>query len=184
MAGNKQWIYARKPVAEVGPDNFDLRETEMPEPKAGEVLVRSMLLSLDPASRAWMQGTTYRSQLNPGDVMAGWGLGEVVSSATKGFDPGDMVSGELGWQQYAAISAHALTKHDRKHKPEHIRTRHHRTHRLFRHARCGTAAPGRDRPRLGCRRCGRLHRRPDREDQRLPGRRHHARSRQVQMDRR
>jgi NADPH-dependent curcumin reductase CurA len=31
-----------------------------------------------------------------------------------------MVSGELGWQQYAAISAHALTKHDRKHKPEHI----------------------------------------------------------------
>jgi hypothetical protein len=120
MAGNKQWIYARKPVAEVGLDNFDLRETEMPEPKAGEVLVRSMLLSLDPASRAWMQGTTYRSQLNPGDVMAGWGLGEVVSSATKGFEPGDMVSGELGWQQYAAISAHALAKHDRKHKPEHI----------------------------------------------------------------
>ena len=120
MAGNKQWIYARKPVAEVGPDNFDLRETAMPSPKAGEVLVRSTLLSIDPASRAWMQGTTYRSQLNPGDVMAGWAVGEVVSSTTKGFETGDIVSGEFGWQQYAAMPAGSLTKHDRKHKPEHI----------------------------------------------------------------
>jgi len=120
MAVNKQWIYARKPVAEVGPENFDLVEGPMPEPKAGEVLVRTTLLSLDPASRAWMQGATYRSQLNPGDLMAGWGLGEVVSSNTKGFEPGDLVSGEYGWQQYAAFSAKALTKHDKKHKPEHI----------------------------------------------------------------
>jgi len=120
MAVNKQWIYARKPVAEVGPENFDLVEGPMPEPKTGEVLVRTTLLSLDPASRAWMQGATYRSQLNPGDLMAGWGLGEVVSSNMKGFEPGDLVSGEYGWQQYAAFSAKALTKHDKKHKPEHI----------------------------------------------------------------
>jgi NADPH-dependent curcumin reductase CurA len=120
MGANKQWIYARKPVAEVGPENFELRETEIPEAKAGEVLVRSTLLSLDPASRAWMQGTTYRSQLNPGEVMAGWGVGEVVSSTAKGFAAGDLVSGELGWQQYAALPASLLTRHDRKHEPEHI----------------------------------------------------------------
>jgi NADPH-dependent curcumin reductase CurA len=52
--------------------------------------------------------------------MAGWGLGEVVSSNAKGFEPGDLVSGEYGWQQYAALPARALTKHDKKHKPEHI----------------------------------------------------------------
>ncbi len=120
MTQNRQWIYARKPASEVGPENFDLREGPAPEPKAGEVLVRTTLLSLDPASRAWMQGATYRSQLNPGDVMAGWGLGEVVSSNAKGFEPGDLVSGEYGWQQYAALPARALTKHDKKHKPEHI----------------------------------------------------------------
>ena len=120
MAANKQWIYARKPTAEVGPDNFDLKEAPVPEPKAGEVLVKTTLLSLDPASRAWMQGATYRSQLNPGDLMAGWGLGEVVSSNAKGFEPGDLVSGEYGWQQYAAMPARALTKHDKQHKPEHI----------------------------------------------------------------
>jgi len=117
---NRQWIYARKPASEVGPDNFDLRESAVPEPKPGEVLVKTTLLSLDPASRAWMQGATYRSQLNPGDVMAGWGLGEVVSSNAKGFEPGDLVSGEYGWQQYAAMPARALTRHDKKHKPEHI----------------------------------------------------------------
>ena len=117
---NRQWIYARKPNAEVGPENFDLREAPMPEPGDGEVLVRATHLSLDPASRAWMQGATYRSQLNPGDVMAGWGIGEVVKSNTDKFAPGDRVSGEFGWQEYSAHAARALTKHDKSHKPEHI----------------------------------------------------------------
>jgi NADPH-dependent curcumin reductase CurA len=117
---NRQWIYARKPNAEVGPENFDLKDAPMPEPGAGEVLVRSTYLSLDPASRAWMQGATYRSQLNPGDVMAGWGLGEVVKSNTDKFVPGDLVSGEFGWQEFSASPAKALTRHDKKHKPEHI----------------------------------------------------------------
>jgi NADPH-dependent curcumin reductase CurA len=54
MAKNKQWIYARKPNAQVGPGNFDMHEAEMPTLNDGEVLVRTKLLSLDPASRAWM----------------------------------------------------------------------------------------------------------------------------------
>ena len=120
MTMNKQWIYARKPNAQVGPGNFDLHEAPMPQPKDGEVLVRTTLLSLDPASRAWMQGQTFRSMLNPGDVMAGWGIGEVVASNSKSFEPGDLVSADYGWQQYAALSARALTKHDKRHKPEHI----------------------------------------------------------------
>src|SRR5690348_7663071 len=120
MTRNRQWIYARKPNAEVGPGNFDLHEAEMPKPEAGEVLVRTTLLSLDPASRAWMQGATYRSQLNPGDVMAGWGIGEVVESNSDKFAPGDLVSGEYGWQEYSVLPAQRLTKHDRKHKPEHL----------------------------------------------------------------
>ncbi|MBV9420403.1 MAG: NADP-dependent oxidoreductase, partial [Alphaproteobacteria bacterium] len=111
MTTNKQWIYARKPNGQVGPGNFDLHEAAMPQAKDGEVVVRTTLLSLDPASRAWMQGQTYRSQLNPGDVMAGWGIGEVVESHSDKFAPGDLVSGEYGWQEYAALPAHRLTKH-------------------------------------------------------------------------
>src|SRR6185312_15968319 len=117
---NRQWIYARKPNAEVGPENFDLRDAPMPQPGADEVLVRSTYLSLYPASRAWMQGATYRSSLNPGDVMAGWGLGEVVTSNSDKFAPGDLVSGEFGWQEYSAFPARALTRHDKNHRPEHI----------------------------------------------------------------
>jgi NADPH-dependent curcumin reductase CurA len=120
MTVNRQWIYARKPNAEVGPANFDLREGEAAPPAPGEVLVRTTLLSLDPASRAWMQGATYRSALEPGDVMAGWGLGEVVQSNSEKFTTGDLVSSEFGWQEYATLPAQRLTKHDKRHKPEHL----------------------------------------------------------------
>jgi len=120
MTMNKQWIYASKPNAQVSPANFRLQDAAMPQPKDGEVLVRTTLLSLDPASRAWMIGPTYRPMLEPGEVMAGWGIGEVVSSNAKNYEPGDLVSGDYGWQQYAAVPARTLTKHDKKHKPEHI----------------------------------------------------------------
>jgi hypothetical protein len=58
--------------------------------------------------------------LNPGEVMAGWGLGEVVESKSDAFAPGDVVTGEYGWQQFAALRPRDLTKHDKAHKPEHI----------------------------------------------------------------
>jgi NADPH-dependent curcumin reductase CurA len=120
MATNSQWIYARKPEGHVRADHFDRAESAMPEPREGEVLVRTTLLSLDPASRAWMAGRTYRPMLEPGEVMAGWGLGEVVKSNDAKYAPGDLVSGEYGWQRYAVLPARALTKHDKRHKPEHI----------------------------------------------------------------
>jgi NADPH-dependent curcumin reductase CurA len=117
---NKQWIYARKPEGQVGPEHFEMRETPDPVPGEGEVLVRSTLLSLDPASRAWMAGRTYRAQLEPGEIMAGWGMGEVVKSNTRNYAPGDLVSGEFGWQQLSVQPARALTKQDKRHKPEHL----------------------------------------------------------------
>jgi hypothetical protein len=120
MAANRQWIFAAKPNGQVGPEHFERKDAPMPEPGDGEVLVKTTLLSLDPASRAWMMGPTYRSQLMPGELMAGWGIGEVVKSNSDKFAPGDLVSGEYGWQQYAAMPARALNKHDKTHKPEHI----------------------------------------------------------------
>jgi len=117
---NRQWIYARKPEAAVGPEHFELREAALPDAGAGEVLVRATLLSLDPASRAWMQAVTYRSMLAPGDVMAGWGVGEVVESNAEGFARGDLVSGEFGWQEFAVLPASQLAKHDKSQRPEHI----------------------------------------------------------------
>jgi NADPH-dependent curcumin reductase CurA len=120
MAKNAQWLYARKPEGAVTAAHFETVESDMPAPGEGEVLVRTTLLSLDPASRAWMAGRTYRPMLEPGEVMAGWGLGEVVKSNDPKFASGDLVSGEYGWQRHAVLPARALTKHDKKLKPEHI----------------------------------------------------------------
>jgi NADPH-dependent curcumin reductase CurA len=117
---NRRWIYAQAPAGAIETSNFTLNETPAPQPAEGEALIRTTMLSIDPASRAWMAGATYRSKLEPGDVMAGWGLGEVVESRAAALKPGDLVSGEFGWQQFIAVPAQHLTKHDPRHRPEHI----------------------------------------------------------------
>jgi NADPH-dependent curcumin reductase CurA len=107
---NRQWLYARQPQGKIGKDTFEWRETAIPEPQPGEALVRTRMLSLDPANRAWMMGKTYRDALEPGQVMSGFTLGEVVESKAPGFAKGDIVEGDWGWQDYAALPARKLTK--------------------------------------------------------------------------
>jgi NADPH-dependent curcumin reductase CurA len=118
MAMNRQWIYARKPNGQIGAGNFDLKEAPVPKAAEGEVVVRATMLQFDAASRAWMQGQTYRSQLNPGDVMAGRGLGEVIESRADGFAAGDLVMGDIGWQTHAALPARQVQKLDKSVAPE------------------------------------------------------------------
>src|SRR5262249_34029009 len=62
------------------PEHFALRTGERPAAGDGEVLLKTRYISLDAANRAWMQGATYRSALEGGQVMAGGGLSEVVES--------------------------------------------------------------------------------------------------------
>ena len=107
---NRQWLYAQQPQGKIGADTFEWAESEIPVPDSGEVLVRTRMLSLDPANRAWMMGKTYRDALEPGQVMSGFAVGEVVESNVAGFDRGDIVEGDWGWQDYAALSADRLTK--------------------------------------------------------------------------
>ena len=114
---NRQWLMARSPSGALTPDIFEWREAPIPTPAAGEVLVRTRLLSLDPANRAWMNGPTYREQVHPGDVMHGFTLSEVVESKASGFAPGDLVDCMGGWQDYTVMPAHSLTKRDNHHDP-------------------------------------------------------------------
>ncbi|MBL6749598.1 MAG: NADP-dependent oxidoreductase [Nevskia sp.] len=108
---NRQWILASRPTAMVGPEHFTLRQAAVPEPAAGEVLVRQHVISVDPANRAWMMPMpTYKAPVNPGDVMHGFALGEVLRSNDPGFKPGDLVEGMMGWQEYAAMPARELTR--------------------------------------------------------------------------
>ena len=107
---NRQWLYAKQPQGKIAKDTFEWREKAIPEPQPGEALVRTRMLSLDPANRAWMMGKTYRDALQPGEVMSGFALGEVVESQAAGLAKGDIVEGDWGWQDYAALPAKRLTK--------------------------------------------------------------------------
>ncbi len=98
----------------IAPDTFQWTEGPIPVPGEGEALVRTRMLSLDPANRAWMMGKTYRDALEPGQVMSGFAIGEVVDSKSSGLKAGDIVEGDWGWQDYAALPARRLTKRTTK----------------------------------------------------------------------
>ena len=94
----------------LAPEHFRLTETAAPTPGDGEVLLRTRYISLDAANRAWMQGATYRSALESGQVMAGGALAEVVASNAGHLKPGDMVFADTGWQDYAVLPGKRLSK--------------------------------------------------------------------------
>jgi hypothetical protein len=110
MATNQQIVLAALPQGRLTADAFQLLESPMPAPGAGEVLTRTRLLSIDAANRAWMQGATYRGALGAGQVMDGFTLAEVVKSNDPGFAPGDIVEADNGWQQFAVHPAGRLTR--------------------------------------------------------------------------
>jgi NADPH-dependent curcumin reductase CurA len=105
MTTNTQILLNETPQGKLAESHFEVRKSEVPALEDGQVLVRSVLLSLDAANRAWMQGATYKSAVEPGQIMHGYALGEVVESRSSTYAVGDVVSGELGWQEYAAMDA-------------------------------------------------------------------------------
>lgn len=108
---NRQIVLDRLPGAEqLAPEHFALQQGERPTAGEGEVLLKTRYISLDAANRAWMQGATYRSALNSGQVMAGGGLSEVVESNVAHLKPGDLVFADAGWQEYAALPGKSLSK--------------------------------------------------------------------------
>jgi hypothetical protein len=110
MPVNRQVILSRKPQGKLTLDSFSFAEAPMPVPGEGEVLLKALYVSLDAANRAWMQGVTYRSALETGEVMAGGALAEVAESRVPHLAPGDLVFADMGWQAYAAVSGRHLAK--------------------------------------------------------------------------
>ncbi|MEM1164645.1 MAG: NADP-dependent oxidoreductase, partial [Pseudomonadota bacterium] len=86
---NRQVIVKELPKDTLGQEHFELTEAPMPEPGEGEALIRTILMSIDAANRAWMQGATYREAVNAGDVMHTYSIAEVVTSNDERLAPGD-----------------------------------------------------------------------------------------------
>ena len=113
MPLNKGFVLASRPQGAAREDNFRFFEREIGAPGPGQVLVRNLWLSLDPYMRGRMnEGRSYVPPLAVGDVMCGEVVGEVVESRNGKFAAGDMIHGDLGWQQYAVSNGKGLRKVD------------------------------------------------------------------------
>src|SRR5664279_4857684 len=117
---NRQVLLVEKPAGKLGPEHFKLSKAAIPEPKDGEALLRVRYISLDAANRAWMHGATYRAAVEANTVMAGGGIAEVVSSKTPELVPGDLVFGDTGWQDFAAVPVKHLVKVPRMEPMTHL----------------------------------------------------------------
>jgi len=102
---NRQWILKKRPVGDIKPHDLELIESPLPIPGEGEFLVRTLYLSLDPTNRIWMSDMEqYMPPVQIGEVMRGGTLGVVERSNHPDFKPGNIVSGLVGWQEYAVLS--------------------------------------------------------------------------------
>ena len=115
---NHAFRLASRPVGLPTAENWDYTEEPVGEPGEGEILVKVLFISLDPAMRGWMTDTpSYIPPVGIGEVMRALAAGRVVESRHPDFEVGEHVTGVLGVQEYAVSSGDGLTKVDPERVP-------------------------------------------------------------------
>ncbi len=113
MEQNRQITLASRPAGFPSESDFKLVTSGIPRPAEGECLVKGLFLSVDPYMRGRMrEGASYAAPVQIGEVMVGGLVGRVVESRCDGFQEGDIVEGNLGWQEYAVAQGQALRQVD------------------------------------------------------------------------
>lgn len=110
---NRQITLARRPQGLPVAEDFKLVETPVPTPGDGEVLARTIYLSLDPYMRGMMDDTeSYDDPVPLDGVMIGSTVSQVIESNHDGFTVGDIVETYAGWQDYVVAPGASLRKID------------------------------------------------------------------------
>ena len=110
---NRRIVLAARPTGEPQESDFRLDESGIAQPGPGQMLVRTIYLSLDPYMRGRMSAArSYAPPVEVGDVMVGGAVSEVIESQHADFRPGDLVEGRTGWQDYALSDGKGLRKVD------------------------------------------------------------------------
>ena len=108
---NRQVRLKSRPVGIPQAEHFEIVEAPVPECNAGEVLVRNIYLSVDPAMRGWVSDVTgYMEPVPVGAVMRAFATGRVEASRHPAFRPGEFVTGMFGWQDYASMEAKRIIR--------------------------------------------------------------------------
>lgn len=111
MAGNKQVRVAGRATGIPQAEHFAIVDGDMPVIGDGEILVRNLFLSVEPAMRGWLvDKSNYSKPIEVGSVMRALAVGEVVGSRASGFSQGDRVMGWFGWQEFAAAAPDAVIR--------------------------------------------------------------------------
>jgi hypothetical protein len=109
----KRIVLASRPVGEPNSSNFRIEDFAVPTPGAGQVLLRTIWLSLDPYMRGRMnEGPSYAAPVPIGGVMEGGTVSEVIASNNADFARGDIVLSRAGWQTHALSDGKGLTRID------------------------------------------------------------------------
>lgn len=110
---NRRILLAARPDGEPTPADFEVVTEPVPDPGEGEVLLRTIYLSLDPYMRGRMSAEkSYAAPVEVGNVMVGGTVSEVVTSNADGLAPGDVVLSYSGWQTHDVTSARAVRRLD------------------------------------------------------------------------
>ena len=103
-----RWRIAARPTGrELRADDYSRDDSPLSaHPAPGEILVRVLMLSCDPAQKGWMENAGgYAAPTEIGDIMPAGGIGQVIESKAEGFAPGDLVQGNLGWSDEMIVTA-------------------------------------------------------------------------------
>ena len=107
---NRSIVLAARPRGEPNPQDFRLEEAPVAQPGEGQVLLRTLYLSLDPYMRGRMNdGPSYAASVALGQTMVGGTVSRVVASRNTKFREGELVLGSAGWQDYALSDGTDLT---------------------------------------------------------------------------
>jgi NADPH-dependent curcumin reductase CurA len=118
MSQAKRVVLASRPVGEPKPSDFRIEDHALPTPGEGQVLLRTVWLSLDPYMRGRMNdGPSYVAPVPIGGVMEGGTVCEVIASNNPGFAKGDIVLSRAGWQTHALSDGKGLARIDPKLAP-------------------------------------------------------------------
>ena len=118
MTQAKRIVLASRPAGEPKLSDFRTEEYQVPTPGEGQVLLRTIWLSLDPYMRGRMsEGPSYAQPVPIGGVMEGGTVSEVIASNNTAFAKGDIVLSRAGWQTHALSDGNGLRKIDPKLAP-------------------------------------------------------------------
>lgn len=110
---NRQVLLVSRPVGMPTEKEFEFKGVPMMDPQDGQVVVRTLYLSVDPYMRGRMSDAkSYIAPFQLNEVIGGGVVGEVVESKSDLFQVGDKIIGMLGWQLYNTVDANTLRKID------------------------------------------------------------------------